>query len=401
MANTPTLNITGSGAEYEVEVSGLLDGETVTVEILEMAAVDASGNENTASTSTDNSVLYDVTCIEIMEAGVLGFPGNSVIEHFGKYINRFNQIDINFDSDAYDPPGDTDEDDVTNPNNYYLIEPGENGLFEITNCTEAYALSQEIEDIESTSRSTLPPEVDDLLVPVGPVTYDNNDGEGPFVAKLTINNGEKLSIGTYRLLLCGSTTIMDLAMNPLNGGEDINLDFTIEALPEELPMTGFTPGKVTDLPLRIAPDVSSNADMVLSLPKLGVSAQIIGVPLERDGWNTTWLGNYAGYLEGSAFPTWGGNTVITGHVWTATNKPGIFLDLNSMNYGDEIRIYAWGQVYTYTVRNNFLVSETNVASVMKSEKADVLTLMTCDGYDPEKDTYLYRRVIRAILVSVE
>jgi hypothetical protein len=141
---------------------------------------------------------------------------------------------------------------------------------------------------------------------------------------------------------------MDLAMNPLNGGEDINLDFTIEALPEELPMTGFTPGKVTDLPLRIAPDVSSNADMVLSLPKLGVSAQIIGVPLERDGWNTTWLGNYAGYLEGSAFPTWGGNTVITGHVWTATNKPGIFLDLNSMNYGDEIRIYTPGARSTPT-----------------------------------------------------
>jgi LPXTG-site transpeptidase (sortase) family protein len=401
MANPPVLNITGSGAEYEVEVSGLLDGETVTVEILEMAAVDASGNENTASTSMDNSVLYDITCIEIMEAGVLGFPGNSVIQQYGKYVDRFNEIEIDFDSDAFNPPGDTDEDDVTNPDNYYLIEPGENGLFEITNCADAYARSQEIEDTDSTSRSTLPPEVDDLLIPVGPVTYDNNDGEGPFVAKLTINNGENLSIGTYRLLLCGSTTIMDLAMNPLNGGEDVDLDFTIEALPEELPMTGFTPGKVTDLPLRIAPDVSSNADMVLALPKLGISAQIIGVPLERDGWNTTWLGNYAGYLEGSAFPTWDGNTVITGHVWTATNKPGIFLDLNSMNYGDEIRIYAWGQVYTYTVRSNFLVSESNVASVMKSETADVLTLMTCDGYDPETDTYLYRRVIRAILVSVE
>ena len=401
MANPPVLNITGSGAEYEVEVSGLLDGETVTVEILEMAAVDASGNENTASTSTDNSVLYDITCIEIMEAGVLGYPGNSVIQQYGKYISRFNEIQIEFDSDAYNPPGDTNEDDVTNPENYYLIEPGENNLFEITNCSEAYARSQDLDETEEASRATYEPEVDDVLIPIGPVTYDNNEGEGPFIATLVINDGLKLSLGAYRMLICGSTTIVDHAMNPLNGGEDISMDFTIEALPEELPLTGFAPGMLTELPIRISPDTHSNAGMVLTLPKLGISAQIIGVPLESNGWNTSWLGNYAGYLEGSAFPTWNGNTVITGHVWTATNEPGIFLDLNTMQYGDEIRIYAWGQVYTYVVRSNFLVSETNVAAVMQSENADYLTLMTCDGYDPEDNTYLYRRVVRAVLVSVE
>lgn len=399
MTNSPVLTINGSGAVYEVEVSGLLDGETVSVEVLEMAAVDASGNENTASTSTDNSVSYDITSIKVMDAGVIGFPGNSVLMQNGKYVNRFNQVEIEFDSDAYNPPGDTDEDDVTNPDNYYLIDPGENNLFEVFSCAEAHALA--VAEAETTDRSTEKPEIDDVLIPVGPVTYDNGEGEGPFVSTLVINNGLNLPLGNYRMLVCGSTTIMDLAMNPLNGGEDITIDFTIQKLPEELPLTGFAPGRVTELPLQTAAEVSNSSGMVLSLPKLGISAQIIGVPLENDGWNTTWLGNYAGYLEGSAFPTWDGNTVITGHVWTATDKPGIFLNLNTMKYGDQIRIYAWGQVYTYAVRSNFLVSEGNVASVMQSEKADWLTLMTCDGYDPETDTYLYRRVVRAILVSVE
>ncbi len=141
--------------------------------------------------------------------------------------------------------------------------------------------------------------------------------------------------------------------------------------------------------------------MVLTLPGLGVSAQIVGVPLESDGWNTSWLGNDAGYLEGSAFPTTVGNTVITGHIWTSMNKPGIFLNLNTMRFGDEVRIYAWGSVYTYKVMSNYLVSDTNVSNVMQSETADWLTLLTCDGYDPETGTYAYRRVVRAILVSTE
>lgn len=390
MANLPVLTLNGSGAAYTVEVSGLLDGETVTIEVLEMTAVDASGNENSASTSIDNSVTYDVTAIEIMNAGVIGIPSNTVIMQNGKYVNRFDEIQIEFDSDAYNPTGDSEEKDVTNPSNYLLIQPGENKTFEITSCPEA-----------NSERITAPVTVDDILIPVGPVTYENNGGAGPFIATLTVNNSVRLPFGSYRLLICGSTTIMDLAENALNNGVDVGIDFTLRELPDELPLTGFPQGEVAILPKQPPAEMYHSSGMVLALPTLGVSAQIIGVPLASDGWNTTWLGNYAGYLEGSAFPTWNGNTVITGHVWTATDKPGIFLNLDSLKYGDEVRIYAWGQVYTYQVRSSFMVSAGNVASVMQSEKADWLTLVTCDGYDPDSGTFTYRRVVRAVLVSVE
>jgi LPXTG-site transpeptidase (sortase) family protein len=386
MANLPSIVINGSGDSYTVEISGLADDETVTADVKENAVVDTSGNENTASTSTDNSVLYDITPIYVMESGVVGFPGSLTITQDGKYFNRFNQIEIEFDSDAYNPPGNTEEDDVTNPNNYYLIDPGENDEFEITGCPDG-------QSIEATL-------MDDVLVPVGPVVYENNGGTGPFISTLTVNNGEKLPLGTYRLLICGSTTIMDLAENPLNGGEDISIDFSIVQRPA-LPLTGFSQEQVTVLPEQEMSAAYNSAGMVLTLPKLGVSAQIVGVPLGNDGWNTTWLGNDAGYLEGSAFPTWEGNTVITGHIWTSTNRPGIFLNLNTLRYGDEVQIYAWGRVYTYQVMSNYLVSESNVSSVMQTRSADWLTLLTCDGYDPETGTYAYRRVVNALLISVD
>ncbi|MBG0787812.1 MAG: sortase, partial [Anaerolineaceae bacterium] len=387
MVNPPVIVINGSGDTYTVEISGLTDGETVTVDVSENSVVDNSGNENSASTSTDNSVSYDITSIQIMESGVIGWPGNQVIQHEKKYTSRFNEIEINFDSDANDPSGDDDPDDVTNPENYYLLQPGDNGEFDVENCTEAHDLALS--------------GLDDIAIPIGPVTYENNAGAGPFIATLTVNNGTNLPLGKYRLMICGSTTIMDLAENPLNDGDDVIMDFTLHKLPDELPLTGFNQGSVTTLPEQPLASTYNSSGMVLTLPGLGVSAQIVGVPLESDGWNTSWLGNDAGYLEGSAFPTTAGNTVITGHIWTSTNKPGIFLDLNTLRFGDEVRIYAWGRVYTYKVISNYLVSDTNVSNVMQSETADWLTLLTCDGYDPETGTYAYRRVVRAILVNIE
>jgi len=387
MTGTPNVTVLGTGSDYSVQVSGAVHGETIVAEISANKAVDLAGNSNDASTSTDNSVSIDTTSIQIMESGIVGYPGGVIIEHDKKYTSKFNRIEIEFDSDAYNPIGNTEEDDVTNPDNYYLIDPGENGEFEITSCPDGQSIEASV--------------LDDVFIPVGPVSYDNNGGNGPFISTLTVNNGVNLPLGTYRLLLCGSTTIMDLAENPLNGGEDVSIDFTIYKLPEELPLTGFNQGQVTVLPKQEKASSYSSAGMVLSLPKLGVSAQIVGVQLENDGWNTTWLGNDAGYLEGSAFPTWEGNTVITGHIWTSTNKPGIFLNLNTLQYGDEVKIYSWGQVYTYQVRSNYLISNTNVASVMRSMTSDWLTLLTCDGYDPETGTYSYRRVVRAVLISVE
>ena len=57
---TKTVTLTGSGAVYNVAVSGMTDG-TVTASVVAGAASDTAGNTSLASTSDDNSVLYDAT----------------------------------------------------------------------------------------------------------------------------------------------------------------------------------------------------------------------------------------------------------------------------------------------------------------------------------------------------
>jgi hypothetical protein len=58
---TPVGTVTGSGTTYNVAVSGMTGSGTVIPRLLAGVAHDAAGNANTASTSSDNTVTYDVT----------------------------------------------------------------------------------------------------------------------------------------------------------------------------------------------------------------------------------------------------------------------------------------------------------------------------------------------------
>lgn len=170
-----------------------------------------------------------------------------------------------------------------------------------------------------------------------------------------------------------------------------------------LPNTGFAPGKVTRLVEQPANKAyTAYNDLTLELPTLKVSTTIVGVLKSDSGWDVSWLGNSAGWLEGSAFPTWSGNTVLTGHVWNADNTPGVFANLKNMRYGERFYIHAFGQTYVYEVRENRLLwGNNNTAAVFKSEKFDWVTLLTCEGYNPLSGNYFFRRMVRAVLVEVK
>ncbi|HEX2989470.1 MAG TPA: sortase, partial [Anaerolineales bacterium] len=108
----------------------------------------------------------------------------------------------------------------------------------------------------------------------------------------------------------------------------------------------------------------------------------------------------AGWLEGSAFPSWNGNSVLTSHVYLANGLPGPFVNLNKLAYGDRVIVHAFGQAYTFAVQTNTVV-EPSDPSVMKHEDKPVLTLVTCKDYDEKTNSYLKRVVVRAVLVSVD
>lgn len=72
---------------------------------------------------------------------------------------------------------------------------------------------------------------------------------------------------------------------------------------------------VTELPKQ--PEMAEYGDMgmYLEIPSLGINAPIMAVPQGDQTWDVTWLGDsMVGWLEGTAFPTRAGSSILTGHV---------------------------------------------------------------------------------------
>ena len=172
-------------------------------------------------------------------------------------------------------------------------------------------------------------------------------------------------------------------------------------VPVQLPATGFAPGQQTLLPAQPA-DLAyqSNGEMTLEIPTLGVNLAIAGVPKIDNGWDVRWLADQAGYLEGTAFPTWQGNSGLAGHAILADGKPGPFANLHSLNWGDRVIIHAWGQRYIYEVRENSMVPPDKV-NVLRHEELSWVTLITCQGYGELSGKYRWRRIVRAVLIAIE
>jgi LPXTG-site transpeptidase (sortase) family protein len=368
---TVTLNINGGAAlpngNYTLTVSGALR-DTLGAQI---------------GTDFVRHFVVDTGNPAVLAGGVTGLPGGQAILNGGAYFSHFTSFTVAFNEDADDPAGSASADDVTNPLNYLLLRPGPNAAYNTPDC-EAFESNGGV------------PLGDDLRIPAGIVTYD----AGTFTASVSVNGGTPLASGEYRLLVCGTTSIVDLAGNPLNGGVDTILNFSIFD-PAGNPSTGFAPGRVTLLPGQ--PDelaYTTLGTLWLEIPSLNVQADITGVPAGNDGWDTTWLGRQVGWLEGTAYPTWQGNTVLTAHGYTADGLPGPFAQLQNLSYGDTIRIHYGGSVYTYAVRSDLRVSPENTYWLTKHEQLDWITLVTCQQYDEKTGQYRYRRIVRAVLLEV-
>jgi LPXTG-site transpeptidase (sortase) family protein len=130
-----------------------------------------------------------------------------------------------------------------------------------------------------------------------------------------------------------------------------------------------------------------------------VATNIVGVPLAKGAWDLTWLWNQVGWLQGTAYPTWSGNSVITGHVYLPNGLPGPFSNIEKLRWGDTINVEAYGKLYTYEVRSNTLLPSTDM-SPFKHETKPWLTLVTCKGFNEATNSYRYRVAVRAVLISI-
>ncbi|MBE0529165.1 MAG: sortase [Thermoleophilia bacterium] len=220
----------------------------------------------------------------------------------------------------------------------------------------------------------------------------------------------EISISFNVLVASGVTNVENIATinSDLNGDRDTNDIGEVRVASasaiwesgSELPGTGFAPGVVTQLPEKTADVYDTSNEILLEIPKLGIQIPVVGIPQSGSSWDVSWLGNEAGWLEGTAFPTMNGNSVLTSHVYNANGFPGPFVNLKSLRWGDIITVQAFGEKYTYMVQINRYQLPYQTSALAPSENP-ILTLITCNGYNEALDSYKYRVVVQAVLVSVE
>jgi LPXTG-site transpeptidase (sortase) family protein len=371
--------LTGSPAYFPLNTgSPAIDkGDNATCAAAPVSNQSQNGVTRPKDGNDDGAAVCDIGSYEALAPTALIVSAHSLqASYSGSGPASFT---VTFNKDADNPPGNSGADDVTNPANYLLIEKGANSAADTASCAGGLA-------------------GDDTQKTVTAVSYNNATRTS------TVTLAGALPPGSYRLFVCGTTSIVTASDNtPLNNGaSDFTFDFVVQRQ-AALPATGFPIGRVTSLPAQpLEKAYASYADLRLQIPSLGVDAPIVGV-LKTDGsWDVSWLGTSVGWLEGSAFPTWSGNTVLTGHVWNADNTPGIFAGIKNLKYGDRFTIRAYGQTYVYEVRENtWLWGASRVDKVFKHEEKDWVTLLTCEGYNPLSGNYLFRRMVRAVLIEVK
>jgi LPXTG-site transpeptidase (sortase) family protein len=168
-----------------------------------------------------------------------------------------------------------------------------------------------------------------------------------------------------------------------------------------LPSSGFPAGKTSYIPPQpLEKEYFDLGNFWLEIPKLAVTIPIVGVPITDSGWDLTWLGNQAGWMNDTSYPTHAGNSAITGHVVLSNGLSGPFSNLNSLRWDDEVIIHLSDQKYIYRVRSVEEIKPDDT-DILRHEELPWLTLITCQDYDTDSGTYLKRIAVRAILMIVE
>lgn len=365
-----------STSVYDVEITGV-DGDGILDLDFDPAhdITDLAGNPLSSAPVlvTEETYLLDNIFPIIIFGDHTRPSDNSVISPGPLYIF------IEFSEDVVNDGLLEAADSITN---YLLVNAGLNQTFDTVDCAGGVL-------------------ADDVPVVINSIEYTHDSQTGPYIATLTINNGIHPRSGSYRLYICGTTSIHDPAGNHLNDGEsDEWLTFTVA---RRLPDTGFAPGRVTLLPDQPAAKAYAELGYLwLEIPRLGVKVPIVGVPLLADGtWDVSWLAQNAGWLKGSAFPTLPGNSVLTGHVYDSFGNSGPFANLNQLGYGDKVIVHAWGKQYMYEVREVLQVAPQSTSTLLQHQEYPWLTLVTCRGFEEAAWSYTYRVLVRAVLVDVK
>ena len=162
------------------------------------ATVSAASADPAAANNT-GTVAFAVVVLEpptVLNVDSVDSTGDGELSQMETAEVPISQLIVEFSEELFDPPGDTDPQDVTNPASYLLLAAGSDGNFTTTTCGGLGG--------------------DDAAVEVSAVTY----ASATSTATLDVQGGVPLPDGLYRLLVCGVVGVRDLDGNPLDGDGD-------------------------------------------------------------------------------------------------------------------------------------------------------------------------------------
>ena len=137
-------------------------------------------------------------------------------------------------------------------------------------------------------------------------------------------------------------------------------------------------------------------EMMLEIPSLDVTSEIVEVPVIGNEYAVTWLGNSVGLLEGSALPG-EGTAVLAAHNHLNDTESGPFASLRFMEEGDRIFVRDnMNDLQTYAVYANVKAAETDFEAVdhVADTFDNTLILITCED-EMISGGYASRRIIAA------
>lgn len=152
----------------------------------------------------------------------------------------------------------------------------------------------------------------------------------------------------------------------------------------------ITPAPTPDLSAELA------TERKIFFPNAGTVGRIVTVRRIPGGWDVTYLQDLVGHLEGTSWLGESGNTVLAGHFEDQVGAPGPFRYLYHAEIGDRIMIQdgSDAQFLIYQVTEVFTTSPDDV-EVLRNTLTPRLTLITCDSWNPNHNTYDERLVVIA------
>ncbi|RLE17312.1 MAG: hypothetical protein DRJ65_22970, partial [Acidobacteria bacterium] len=203
--------------QCNLEVDALLGiGDATSVELkaglwyFHICAVDNAGNWSTPATSGPYEIINDTIPPKVIDISTVSLPPPSTPILDGSEIHGITQLLLTFSKQMFDPAGNSDPNDVTDPANYQLVAAGSDGLFQTDACGSVGG--------------------DDSSLLVEGAIYNSSTT----TTALSVGGGIALPMGWYRVFACSSGGLEDINHNPLDGdgdgisGDDFAATFLME-----------------------------------------------------------------------------------------------------------------------------------------------------------------------------